>query len=180
MVLKRITCSNITKIWLYIQVWIQKQKVILYIHFALLYSCHYISIFVGSRAGLLMPLYYMYIYIYIFRWWLDTAGSVSPKGRLRLDGVCCDWAFALLCFWCRICDHRDAGSPSYPLIMWWRCRDLNFWSMLWYGACLEVAIVPVRCYSFHILKSLQVPSLTPWIKWTLIWHMHEYNILCAC
>ena len=131
---------------------------ILNIHFALLCSCHYISISPVPGPAYSCLIYYMYIYI--FRWWLDTAGSVSPKGRLRLDGVCCDWSVALLCY-CRICDHRDAGSPSYPLIMCWRCRDLNFWSMLWYGVCLEVAIVPVRCYSFDILKSLQVPSLTP-------------------
>ena len=162
MVLKKITCSNITEIWLYIQVWIQNQKddFVYTLRSALLVPLYFH--FVGSRAGLLKPIIlYVYIYIYIFRWWLDTAGSVSPKGRLRLDGVCCDWAFALLCY-CRICDHRDAGSPSYPLIMCWRCRALNFWSMLWYGAWLEVAIVPVRCYLFDILKPLQVPSLTPW------------------
>ena len=163
--------------WFYIQVWKKKEWFCIYTS---LYSTR-ATIFPFRRfPGRLTHAYYMTcIYIYIFRWWLDTAGSVSPKGRLRLDGVCCDWAFALLCY-CRICDHRDAGSPSYPLIMCWRCRALNFWSMLWYGAWLEVAIVPVRCYSFDILKSLQVPSLTPWIKWTLIWHMHEHNILCAC
>ena len=140
--------------------WNQKQNPkVTFVHMStLLYSCPYIYPLTGSRAGLVVR---AILYIYIFQWWLDTAESVSPKGRLRLDGVCCDWAFALLCFCCRICDYRDAGSPSYPLIMCWRCRDLYFRSMLWYGACLEVAIVPVRCYSLDILKSLQAPSLTP-------------------
>jgi len=156
--LKEATCPNNIQTWFYIQDWIP--KVIMYISFPLLYSCHHISISPVPGLAYSCLLYYMYIYIYIFRWWLDTAGSVSPKGRLRLDGVCCDWAFALLCY-CRICDHRDAGSPSYPLIMCWRCRALNFRSMLWYGAWLEVAIIPVRWYLLDILKLLQVPSLTP-------------------
>ena len=54
--------------------------------------------------------YTIYIYIYIFRWWLDTAESVSPKGQLRLDGVCCDWAFALLCF---VVGSVTTGTPAH-------------------------------------------------------------------
>ena len=62
----------------------------------LLYSIRATIIpFIGSRAGSVVR-NTLYIYIYIFRWWMDTVESVSPKGRLRLDGVCCDWAFALL------------------------------------------------------------------------------------
>ena len=161
MVLKKITCSNITEIWLYIQVWIQKQKddfvytlrsallVPLYFHFA------------GSRAGLLMPII-LYVYIYIYFLMVVGYGGVGfAQGPASLRRSMLWLGLCSALFWCRICDYRDAGSPSYPLIMCWRCRDLNFRSMLWYGACLEVAIVPVRCYSLDILKSLQAPSLTP-------------------
>ena len=99
--------------------------------------------FAGSRAGLLMPIIW-YVYIYIFRWWLDTAGSVSPKGRLRLDGVCCDWAFALLCY-CRI-------NLSLETCLWMLIEYINkessvridrvtlVESTFWFGA-----------YKFHIV-----------------------------
>ena len=152
---------------------------ILYIHFALLCSCHYISISPVPGPAYSCLLYDMYIYIYFpMVVGYDGVGFAQGPASLRRSMLWLGLCSAL--FYCRICDYRDASSPSYPLIMWRRCRDLNFRSMLWYGACLEVAIVPVRCYLFDILKSLQVPSLTPWIKWTLIWHMHEYNISCAC
>ena len=133
MVLKKITCSNITEIWLYIQVWIQKkkQKMILCIHFALLYSCHYISISPVPGPAYSSLLYYMYIYI--FRWWLDTAGSVSPKGRLRLDGVCCDWAFALLCF---DVGSVTTGTPAHHPTLWLCVGDVGLWTS---GVCCGMA-----------------------------------------
>ena len=76
--------------------------------------------------GRLTQAYYMIcIYIYIFRWWLDTAGSVSPKGRLRLDGVCCDWAFALLCY---DVGSVTTGTPAHHPTLWLCVGDVGIWT----------------------------------------------------
>ena len=78
--------------------------------------------------------YYMIcIYIYIFRWWLDTAGSVSPKGRLRLDGVCCDWAFALLCY---DVGSVTTGTPAHHPTLWLCVGDVGIWTS---GVCCGMA-----------------------------------------
>ena len=88
--------------------------------------------FAGSRAGLLKPII-LYVYIYIFRWWLDTAGSVLPKGRLRLDGVCCDWAFALLCY---DVGSVTTGTPAHHPTLWLCVGDVGLWTS---GVCCGMA-----------------------------------------
>ena len=121
---KEITCPNNTQLWFCIQVWIPK---VTFIPYTSLYSIR-ATIFLFRRfPGRLGRAYYticMYICIYIFfRSWLDTAGSASPKGRLRLVELCCDWAFGLMGNWVQ---GRRLTYPTFMLCI----GDSVRWNLL--------------------------------------------------
>ena len=119
---------------------------ILHIHFALLYSCHYISIFAGSRAGLLMPIIlYVYVYIFFEIGWIRRVGFAQRPASL--SGVEVALGAHVLMALCHIwvTEFRDAGSLTpHVHVMYRRHGQVESSGvMLWYGASMEVAIVPV-------------------------------------
>lgn len=111
-----------------------------------LHSTLFVSLYLRSSIpGPVWPclIYYIYIYIYIFWGWLDTAGSPRPMGRLRLDGVevrLSLWFGGFMGNWVQ---GRRLTYPTFvPCV-----SDLSEKTssvMLWYGASMEVAIIPVR------------------------------------
>ena len=115
--------------------WNQEQNPkVTFVHMStLLYSCPYIYISTHRFPGRFSrACYTIHIYIYFSMVvGYDGVGFAQGPASLRRSILWLGLYSAL--FWCRICDYRDAVLPSYPLIMCWRCRDLNFRSMLWYG-----------------------------------------------
>ena len=123
-----------------------KLKNELFIH--MIYSVLFVPLYIRSPVPgpvMVVP-NIIYICIY-FRWWLVTAGSASPKGRLRLVELCSYWAhvmMALCPFW--VTEFRDAGSLTpHVHVMYRRHGQVESSGvMLWYGVSMEVAMVPVR------------------------------------
>ena len=75
---------------------------------------------------------------------------IGPSVWVALSHICC-----------RICDYRDASSPSYPLICVLEMSGFElFGVMLWYGACLEVAIISDPFYIHLIYYKLCKSFLT--------------------
>ena len=105
----------------------------------------YISISPVPGPAYSCLLYYMYKYIFFEVGWIRRVGLA--QGPASLSGVRLDWAhvmMALCPLW--VTEFRDAGSLTPPgHVMYRRHGQVESSGvMLWYGASMEVAIVPVR------------------------------------